>query len=73
MSPGIWSPWPSSPLRWPGRAVAVFVVRSPPARWSQYDSVTDWARTTSSSKPHLHEAHWMISSVVPMKLPVTLV
>ena len=58
-------------MPWPGGQLVGFDVRSPPARWSQYDSVTDWARTTSSSKPHLHEAHWMISSVVPMKLPVT--
>ena len=25
----------------------------------------------SSSIPHLHAAHWMISSVVPVKFPVT--
>ena len=36
----------------------------------QYDSFAIWARTMSSSMPHLHAAHWMISSVVPVKLPV---
>ena len=36
----------------------------------QYDSLATWARSVFSSKPHLQAAHWMISSVVPVKLPV---
>src|SRR5919199_710711 len=40
--------------------------------WSHHDSTEAEARKTSSSKPHLCAAHWMISSVVPVKLPVTL-
>ena len=45
------------------------VVKSPPVRWNHHDSLTVWARTMSSSMPHLQAAHWMISSVVPTKLP----
>ncbi len=48
-----------------------FVVKSPIASCFQNDSLTIWARTTSSSMPHLHAVHWMISSVVPVKSPVT--
>src|SRR5262245_41225826 len=44
---------------------------SPTASMLQYDSVAAWARSVFSSKPHLQAAHWMISSVVPVKLPVT--
>src|SRR5215217_5544532 len=69
---GHWPGWPSTPMPWNGGQWLGSEVRSPPARWSQYDSTADWARTTSSSKPHLHDAHWMISSVVPTKFPVTL-
>ena len=36
----------------------------------QWLSSTACARTMLSAKPHLHAAHWMISSVVPVKLPV---
>jgi hypothetical protein len=36
------------------------------------DSLTAADRTMSSSNPPLVAAHWMISSVVPVKLPVTL-
>src|SRR5687767_14497951 len=39
--------------------------------WYQYDSLMIWARTMSSSTPHLHAAHWMIWSVVPAKSPST--
>ena len=45
------------------------LVRSPLASWCHHDSLAIWARTMSSSMPHLHAAHWMISSVVPVKLP----
>ena len=44
---------------------------SPTDSMLQYDSLAAWARSVFSSKPHLHAAHWMISSVVPVKLPVT--
>src|SRR3954462_9553129 len=44
---------------------------SPTDNMLQYDSLAAWARRVFSSKPHLHAAHWMISSVVPVKLPVT--
>src|SRR3954453_14317879 len=44
---------------------------SPTASMLQYDSLAAWARSVFSSKPHLHAAHWMISSVVPVKFPVT--
>ena len=37
----------------------------------QSDSTTARARVTSSSMPHLQDAHCRISSVVPMKPPVT--
>ena len=33
--------------------------------------VAIWARTMSSSMPHLHAAHWINSSVVPVLFPVT--
>ena len=39
--------------------------------WFQVVSVTAWARSRSVGNPHLQEAHWMISSVVPVKFPVT--
>src|SRR4051794_23038886 len=42
---------------------------SPTDSMLQYDSLAAWARSVFSSKPHLHAAHWMISSVVPVKLP----
>src|SRR4051794_39026496 len=44
---------------------------SPIESMLQYDSLAAWARRVFSSKPHLQAAHWMISSVVPVKLPVT--
>ena len=44
-------------------------MKSPPVRWNHHDSLAVWARTMSSSMPHLQAAHWMISSVVPTKLP----
>ena len=44
---------------------------SPTKDWSQVVSMTACARPRSVGKPHLHDAHWMISSVVPMKAPST--
>src|ERR1043165_6377655 len=43
---------------------------SPSVCMCQCDSTTAWARTMLSAMPHLHAAHWMISSVVPVKSPV---
>src|SRR5579875_3997640 len=37
----------------------------------QPDSSQASARARFTSSPHLHAAHWMISSVVPLKSPVT--
>src|SRR5262249_32132703 len=44
---------------------------SPTVDCTQYDSLTACARTMSSSIPHLQAPHCRISSVVPVKLPVT--
>ena len=54
-----------------GRAAGGSVPKSPRLFWSHYVSLAAWARMTSSSMPHLQAIHWMISSVVPVKLPVT--
>ena len=44
---------------------------SPTMSWFQSDSRTATARITSSFMPHFQAVHWMISSVLPTKLPVT--
>ena len=44
---------------------------SPLADMYHHDSLMIWARAMSSSMPHLHAAHWRISSVVPTKSPST--
>src|SRR5215207_125597 len=41
-----------------------------PSSMNQEDSVLAVALTWLSLKPHLQAAHWMISSVVPVKAPV---
>ena len=61
---------PSAPIGWRGAQFAGFVVQSPRFVCVHHDSLATWARSVSSSKPHLQAAHWMISSVVPVKLPV---
>src|SRR5579862_8943229 len=43
---------------------------SPCSLMCQWLSTTACARTMLSAMPHLHAAHWMISSVVPVKSPV---
>src|SRR4051812_1878023 len=43
---------------------------SPSMSMCQWVSTTACARTMLSAMPHLHAAHWMISSVVPVKSPV---
>ena len=63
-------PRPSAPIGWPGAQMAGLVVQSPRLVCVHQDSLATWARSVSSSKPHLQAAHWMISSVVPVKLPV---
>ena len=58
-------------MGWPVAQCVGSVLQSPALDWYHHDSLAVWARTMSSSMPHLHDAHWMISSVVPVKLPVT--
>src|ERR1043165_8212126 len=58
----------SSPgAQWPRERASL----SPSVLMCQCDSTVACARTALSAIPHLHAAHWMISSVVPVKSPVT--
>src|SRR5690349_4875829 len=68
---GHWPAWPSAPRPCPGAQRLASVVQSPSVVWRHHDSTAACARTVSSSMPHLQAAHCKISSVVPLKLPVT--
>src|SRR5690348_7052499 len=57
------SPGGQLPLLCGSKSLSVF--------WCQWLSSTACARTMLSESPHLHAPHWMITSVVPVKSPVT--